>query len=481
MRDCVMPGIFLKRGLHNHLRRLIDSQIYYFDPCVSENISHDLTAGSVSVEAYVKEAITYRMDAMEMAGRAVPAPVTFIDWAASIGGVNYAAGTPLGAEVFRDIGQEVAERVARKEGALPKEQVRVYWEGHMCRPYMRWWGKTLAELGVNIIAAKYTHGHFFHRPDLIDPASRPSEGGPFMEKSRASRTAQSMAMFRALESARQEGVRLFSDPFAICFLSRPMRLAVRAAEKSSVVQACLAKFIDQRWPGARPSGVARTALIDSVLRKELASGIEQVAILGAGYDSRAYRIEEMKRVRVFELDRGETQRLKRKRLARVLGRLPQHVILVQMDFLRQTLPEALVSSGFDPGRKTFFIWEGVTHYLDADAVDSTMRFVASCAAGSVIAFTYIHRGLLDGSGTFSLSPNVVRLLEGAGEHWTFGFYPEELPAYLRARGLHLIEDLGAVEYGALRMGATKEQMKGYEFYHVAVATVGTPGGGDCQE
>jgi benzoyl-CoA reductase subunit B len=122
------------------------------------------------VMADVKQAITYRIDAMDMAGRAVPAPVTFFDWAASIGGVNYAIGTPLAVDVFRDIKNEVQERVARREGALPQERVRVYWEGHMCWPYMRWWGDTLADLGINIIAAKYTHGHFFHRPDLIDPA-----------------------------------------------------------------------------------------------------------------------------------------------------------------------------------------------------------------------------------------------------------------------------------------------------------------------
>lgn len=301
-----------------------------------------------------------------------------------------------------------------------------------------------------------------------------------MQKSQASRTAESMAMFRALESARSEQARLFSDPFAVRFLSRSMRLAVRVAGKSSAVQVQLAKFIDRRWPGARPSGVARTAFIDGILRGALRAGAEQVVILGAGYDSRAYRIAEMKRVTVFEVDRGETQRLKRERLLGVLDPLPPHVTFVETDFLRGTLPEALASAGFVPGRKSFFIWEGVTHYLDPDAVDATVRFVGRCAAGSGIAFTYIHRGLLAGSGEFSVSPNVVRLLEEAGEHWKFGFSPEELPAYLRARGLRLTKDLGAVEYGARCIGATKEQMKGYEFYHVAVATVGISGGGNCQ-
>jgi methyltransferase (TIGR00027 family) len=259
-----------------------------------------------------------------------------------------------------------------------------------------------------------------------------------------------------------------------------MRLGVRAAEKSLAIQAQLARFIDRRWPGARPSGVARTIFIDCTLRDALRSGMEQVVILGAGYDSRAYRIGEMKRVKVFEVDRIETQRLKRERLSRALGALPQHVTFVEMDFRRQTLPEALAPAGFESSRKTFFIWEGVTNYLDADAVDGTIRFVGSCAGGTEIAFTYIDRALLDGSRAFSVSCNVFRLLEEAGEPWKFGFYPYDLRGYLHARGLQLIEDLGAVEYGPRCLGATKEQMKGYEFYHVAIGTVGILGGGNCQ-
>lgn len=121
------------------------------------------------IMADVKQAITYRIEAMDLVGRTVPSPATFFDWSASLGAVNYAIGTPLCVELFRDIKREVEERAARKEGALPEERIRVYWEGHMCWPYLRWWGDTLAALGVNIIAAKYTHGHFWHRPDRIDP------------------------------------------------------------------------------------------------------------------------------------------------------------------------------------------------------------------------------------------------------------------------------------------------------------------------
>jgi benzoyl-CoA reductase/2-hydroxyglutaryl-CoA dehydratase subunit BcrC/BadD/HgdB len=120
--------------------------------------------------ALTKQAITLRMEAKELAATAVPSPTTFFDWASAIGGVTYAIGTQRSVDIFGDIKAEIADRVANGVSALPREDIRAYWIGHMCWPYMRWWGETLAELGVNVVAANYTHMGFIHRPDLIDPA-----------------------------------------------------------------------------------------------------------------------------------------------------------------------------------------------------------------------------------------------------------------------------------------------------------------------
>jgi methyltransferase (TIGR00027 family) len=299
--------------------------------------------------------------------------------------------------------------------------------------------------------------------------------------SQASRTAHSMAIFRALESAAPADCRLFTDQFAPLFLDRSTRVAAWLARRCPALRARLVRFIDRRWPGGRSSGVARTALVDRTLERALREGVAQVVILGAGYDSRAYRISGIEKARVFEVDRRETQQLKRRRIIRHLKSIPPNVVFVEIDFLRQTLAEVLTAHGFDPCRQTFFIWEGVTNYLDAGSVDATLRFVGSSAPGSEIAFTYVHRCLLDGSGSFSLSPNVARLLRRAGEPWTFGFYPAELSSYLDARGIDLMQDLGAIEYGALCMGATADEMRGYEFYHVATARVRDKENADCQK
>ena len=88
---------------------------------------------------------------------------------------------------------------------------------------------------------------------------------------------------------------------------------------------------------------------------------------------------------------------------------------------------------------------------------------------SRILFTYIHRGVLDGSVPFSGTEHLVRTLARAGERWTFGLDPADLPAYLGNRGFNLIEDLGAADYRARYLGTSADRLKGYEFYRAALA------------
>lgn len=290
-----------------------------------------------------------------------------------------------------------------------------------------------------------------------------------MQPGQASRTAEYMALFRALESAGPPRTRLFHDPFAVAFLRPALRAAV-AASRAPVLGRLVPWFIDRRWPGARSSGVARTRLIDDALADAVRRGARQVAILGAGFDCRAYRLSGLGGVHVFEVDHPRTQAAKRDRFERRFGRAPAAVAFAAVDLDRQSLAEGLAAAGFDATARTFFVWEGVTNYLTGPAVDATVRFIGSAAPGSRVLFTYVHRGLLDGSESFPGTERLTRALRRAGEPWTFGFEPAEVPAYLAARGLRLIEDLGAREYRAryLPGGAA---IGGYEFYRAALAEV----------
>jgi methyltransferase (TIGR00027 family) len=280
-----------------------------------------------------------------------------------------------------------------------------------------------------------------------------------------------MALFRALESRRDP--RLFEDPFAYGFLGPRLRAVVRLASLP-LLGAAVPMFIDGRWPGARTSGVARTRLIDDALVAALRCDVPQVVLLGAGFDARAYRLQNIGRTRVFEVDHAATQAAKRARLHARLSALPAHVRFVPVDFDRECVADALAAAGFDGARQTFFLWEGVTNYLTAAAVDATLRFVASIAAGSRLVFTYVDRRVLGGDGSeaaFAGVPRLRALLRRSGEPWTFGLEPAEVGSYLAARGLALVEDVGAAEYRARYWGASARRMRGYEFYRVAIADV----------
>ena len=104
---------------------------------------------------------------------------------------------------------------------------------------------------------------------------------------------------------------------------------------------------------------ARTQHMDALLKQAAEDGATQVVNLGAGYDSRAYRFRDaMPAVRFFEIDLPAMIQEKKRRVELALGQLPGDVVYVPIDFNTQNIPGELKKAGYDPGRKTFFIWEG---------------------------------------------------------------------------------------------------------------------------
>ena len=292
-----------------------------------------------------------------------------------------------------------------------------------------------------------------------------------MKADRESRTAEGMAAARAAETYRPPAERLFEDPFARGFL-RPLYRALVEISRFGPLRDLLAGLYDRRLPGAVANAICRTRFIDDALRRALADGIDQVLILGAGFDSRAYRIAGIERVRVFEVDHPATQRSKRERLSRMIGPLPPHVVFVPVDFDKHKLGDALALAGFRSGARTFVIWEGVTGYLTPDAVDATFCTVSSTTApGSRIVFTYLDRGLLDGSARFEGAEEVIAYVKKAGEPFTFGFDPDDLAHYLGERGLERVEDVGAEDYKALYFPGREPPARISAFARIGIARV----------
>lgn len=200
-------------------------------------------------------------------------------------------------------------------------------------------------------------------------------------------------------------------------------------------------------PGAYHFQNARTHHVDVRMRAAIASGVRQVVILGAGYDSRAYRFAELAPgLRFIEVDMPALQAEKKATVARVLGALPGHVSYVPLDFNRQPLTDILAAGGYDPTLPVFFNWEGVSYYLDAAGVDATLHFVSHHApAGSRILFDYMPAAMVDGSGEYYGGAESRRHMASMGEPLRFGIPEGALEAFLAARGFDVASAVGPDE------------------------------------
>ena len=233
--------------------------------------------------------------------------------------------------------------------------------------------------------------------------------------------------------------------------SGPLRLAVGLSGYVPVVF---------RMPVARPPSLLalmtlRTEFFDRSLREALATA-EQLVILGAGWDTRAYGLPADRALRIFEVDAPATQAVKRAALAKA-GIDCSRVTFVALDFNRQSWLEALRARGFDADRPTFVLWEGVSMYLEPQAVSDTLACVAGMAEGSAIAFDYLAEALVRHAPPFRLLGPCftlgIRL--GYGEQLVFGLpmQPQaraEAARFVEARGLTLAELVLLPERGPIK-------------------------------
>jgi methyltransferase (TIGR00027 family) len=295
-----------------------------------------------------------------------------------------------------------------------------------------------------------------------------------MQPETVSRTALGTAAGRALESLRPEADRLFEDRFAMGFLPVGLRTTVQVLRIPIVGNALLA-MRERQIPGIMGNLLCRTRFIDDVYRKAVIEGFEQVVTLGAGFDSRAYRFPGTTSIQVFEVDHPATQARKQERVERMERLHPElvpQVAFVPIDFERQELADELAGAGYRSGVETFFVWEGVTQYIAAEAVDATLRFIArSAASGSRIVFTYIDRGIIDGTARTKGVEKLLSEVERQGEAWRFGIYPAELAGFLAERGFELVEDVGATDYRERYLEPIGRKMNLFDGERVAVAEV----------
>jgi len=258
-----------------------------------------------------------------------------------------------------------------------------------------------------------------------------------MRRNRSSITALGIAVARGVESEKPEGERICYDPYARRFVPAWLYLMISFFIKNG--------YAERRGPGVLGFFSARDRYIDDVLQDFLNNGLQQLVILGSGYDSRAYRFEGLKNhVKIFEVDHPATQADKLAKLQAIFGTIPKHVTFVPVDFNTQILEQRLPELGYNPNLKTLFIWQGVTMYLTAEAVDDTLRFVVQqSAVGSAIVFDYLHRLVLDGVQKHGEVSNMRHYRFLTGEGLTFGIEEGGVEAFLKQHGFHQVRDMDA--------------------------------------
>ena len=259
-----------------------------------------------------------------------------------------------------------------------------------------------------------------------------------MRQNQSSRSAMGVAGLRAFESDKPEGVRVCYDPYARLFIYGGIGYSISKWIIDSGIY-------DKIAPGGAGYVIVRERYIDDCLIASLAEGLDQVVLLGAGFDTRAFRIPGIEMTHVFEIDQPATQAAKLKGLKKAINPLPPHVTFLPVDFNTQTLEERLPSAGYDERAKTLFIWQGVTYFLKVEGVDSTLRFIVNHSGpGSEVIFDFMYNEVLRDTNRPDVK-NLRRAAQLTGEEYLFGIDRGQIEPFLTQRGFRDVRSVSLEE------------------------------------
>ena len=255
-------------------------------------------------------------------------------------------------------------------------------------------------------------------------------------------TAEAAAALRAAGALIRQRELANPDRLAASFV--PAGLRVSSLVKVPGLRRLAPRIVERLIPGGLWFEIARTRVMDEVVEEEVTAGARQVVILGAGFDTRAYRMADvLGDAVVFEVDHPITSKRKRERVRAVIGEEPSGVRYVTLDFNRDALGEALARHGHDPGARGVVVWSGVAPYLEPAGVDATLAWMAREAPGSVIVFDYCWREVVDATESYPGAETLRRRVAAQGEPLRFGIPRGRTNEFLAQRGLELVEDMGA--------------------------------------
>lgn len=289
---------------------------------------------------------------------------------------------------------------------------------------------------------------------------------------KAIQTGFGVSFVRSIGMLYPKEKRLFEDPYSEKLLI-PFFKILLALLRSPKRFDRMIQSSEKKDPGMFGWFFCRTRYIDDVLKNSITEKkIETVVNLGVGMDCRAYYIPGIESVKYFEVDHPSVLKKKKAKLKKILGNLPNHIILVPIDFEKQSLDTELIRAGYNLSSKTLFIWEGVTQYISKEANHNTLKYVAKAAPDSNIVFTYVLKSYIDGK-------EIPKGTEGTYKKyckkntplWIHGINPTDIGNYLSEYSLSLIEDIGSEEVKERYMKSVDLDLKVFGIERIALAEV----------
>lgn len=256
-----------------------------------------------------------------------------------------------------------------------------------------------------------------------------------------SETALFAALRRTIANKEFKSGKLGSDDLAEYFLPPHFRFFL----KSKRIRGKIKNKLNGLLPGLNEYMIARTAFFDRLFLDALKNKTPQIVLLGAGYDSRAYRFAKLNQgTRIFELDAPPTQDRKKKCIRKAQIDISENVIFVPINFNQESIKNKLEKAGYKHDQNTLFIWEGVSYYLELESVETTLEFVRQAShEETFIGFDYTTSISDDNMDNFYGVREFTQAMNHhhANEELMFSIDDSKTASFLEQRGLKIVSHL----------------------------------------
>ena len=254
----------------------------------------------------------------------------------------------------------------------------------------------------------------------------------------AAKTSADPISIVAMEQSFPKDQRIVVDDLALQILPLSVRIVTRVME-IGFIRDWLINYTEKITPGIWGGILCRKRYINDKLN-DMSDQIDGMVNLGAGLDTRVYKLNLISKLPIWELDQDVIINSKQTRLTKIFGSFPENVHTIGIDFDHEDVGKVLEKDGYSIDKKIFFIWEAVTQYLEEKSVRIIFDFLSHANNSSKIVFTYIRKDFLDGNNMYGMGEIYKRFVETGT--WKFGMDPESWPQFLEEYGWRIVEDVG---------------------------------------